>query len=309
MDENKGIWFAALTGIVSGFSIFVNKFAVAETNPFVFTTFKNALVAVLLLATIFLLKESGSLRQLSRRQWLQLLAIAVVGGSIPFLLYFYALKLTTAVNAAFLHKTMFLWVGILAYFFLKERIDRRVLAAAGLLLAGNIALFGINVKGFGFYDGLIFVAVLFWAVEAILAKQALNALDISPRVVAFARMFFGSLLTLGFLAATDQARFFAEITPTQLQWSLLSAAFLFLYQIFWFIGLREARASVATSVLLIGLPITALLSAFFRGEAFSFNQALGFFFIVAGIALLAGYGLLSPFFKPREVRSLADLPR
>jgi len=306
VDENKGVWFAALTGVVSGFSIFLNKFAVAESDPFVFTVLKNSLVALAFLAALFLLKEFSAFRAFSRRQWMQLLAIGVVGGSIPFLLYFYALKLTPAVNAAFLHKTLFIWVALLAWFFLKEQISRRFLAAAGLLLAGNVLLFGINVKGFTFYDALILVAVLFWSVENILAKQALNSCRLSPRVVAFARMFFGSLFMLAFLAATDRVKFFAEVTPVQLQWSLLGAAFLFLYQWFWFIGLREARASVATSVLLIGLPITALLSVLFLNKPVSFNEGIGFFLIVAGIALLFGCHWVAPFFKPREVKSLAD---
>jgi len=121
----KGVYFALATAIISGFSIYINKFAVMEMkDPFIFTTVKNLAVAALLFAFLILPKALPELRALSRKQWLTLGAIGCVGGSIPFLLFFYGLSLGTAGGAALVHKTLFIWVAILAVFFLGERLGR-----------------------------------------------------------------------------------------------------------------------------------------------------------------------------------------
>ena len=52
MSELKGVTLALATAVVSGVSIFLNKFAVTGLNPFIFATLKAGLVAVVLLSII-----------------------------------------------------------------------------------------------------------------------------------------------------------------------------------------------------------------------------------------------------------------
>lgn len=284
--EKKGIIFALATAFVSGVSIFVNKFAVAGLNPFVFTTMKNLIVAVFLISLIFLLKEFKNLRNLTKKQWLQLAGIGLIGGSIPFLLFFYALKLANPINAGFIHKTLFIWVSIMALFFLKEKLSKGFLAGAVLLLAGNYLIFS-QISSFAFPDLLILIATLFWAGENVLSKHVLK--DLYGRQVAFGRMFFGSLFMLIFLGATNQLQLVAELSIAQIEWILLTAAFLFLYVFFWYTGLKYIAVHKAAAILLLGQPVTAMLSFLFLGQAISLNQAVGFLLIVLGIVLIIGF--------------------
>jgi drug/metabolite transporter (DMT)-like permease len=284
--ENKGIILVLLTAFLSGFSVFLNSFAVKGFNPFILTTMKNLLVTVFLFSIILLLKEYKALLKLKRKHWLQLVLIGLVGGSIPFLLYFYALKLTTAINAGFIHKTMFLFTAALAIVFLKEKLSKRFAIAAGLLLLGNYLVFS-SLSSFGFPDLLILVATLLWAVENTYSKHVLK--ELSGNLVGFGRMFFGSLFMLVFLAATSQLQEAFVLSGAQFNWLVLTSVLLFFYVLFWYNGLKQVSVSKATALLMLGQPVTALLSFVFLGRVVSFNEALGLALIVFGAVLLVGF--------------------
>src|SRR4030043_835849 len=121
---SKGLLLVFSTAIISGFSIFINKFGVGEFNPYLFAFLKNLLVAFLLVGLLLGLKEFKNLKRLAKKDWLILKIIGLVGGSVPFLLFFKGLSLTTASKGSFIHKTMFLYVAILAILFLKEKISK-----------------------------------------------------------------------------------------------------------------------------------------------------------------------------------------
>ncbi|MFH1200164.1 MAG: DMT family transporter [Candidatus Micrarchaeota archaeon] len=289
-SESKGILLVLATALVSGVSIFVNKFAVAEGNPFVFTFLKNAAVAVFLLSAIFLLTRLQSLKLLSKRQWAKLAVIGLIGGSAPFLLYFYALKLTSALNAGFIHKTMFLWVGVLAAVFLGERVGKKFIAGALLLLAGNYLLFS-SMSAFGAADILVLAAVLLWSVEIVVSKRVLAELD--GTTVAFGRMFFGSFFILGFLAFTGQLSQVGSVSFTQWEWIGVSSVFLLCYVGTFYNGLARIPASSAAAILLLGQPVTALLTVAFSGQpALTVAQAGGFVLLLAGVVAVVGVSSL-----------------
>ena len=292
--REKGIFLAFLTAIVSGFSIFMNKFAIATIEPFTFTTAKNIVVVVLLFSLILLLREFKQLKILSSKQWFQLAAIGLIGGSIPFLIYFWALKLTTAINAGFIHKTLFVWASFMALFFLREKIDRKFVLGAALLLIGNYLMFS-TFSSFGFPEMLIFVATFLWAAENVLAKHVLK--ELNGRAVAFGRMFFGSIFMLAFLAATNNLGPIVQLTIPQLEWILITAALLFFYVFFWYSGLKHVEVSVATAILMFGQVVTGLLSTIFSGKAPSLYEALGLLLIVFGIIVLLGISYTISLFR------------
>jgi len=284
--SNKGLLLVFTTAFISGFSIFINKFGVKEFNPYLFTFLKNALVAFFLVGLLLGLKEFKNLAKLSRKDWLTLAIIGLVGGSIPFLLFFKGLSLTTAANSAFIHKTMFLYVALLAAIFLKERVSGKILLGALLLLLGNSIFLKILPYGSREGDILVLLATLFWAVENVISKNALKRL--SPRIVAFGRMGIGSLFILLFLLASGNIQAISKLTPLHFQWILISSAILFGYVTTWYTGLKYIPVSVATSILLLGSPITSLLTFFFAGGKLTQNQILGTILISAGIATILG---------------------
>ncbi|MBD3304602.1 EamA family transporter [Candidatus Woesearchaeota archaeon] len=276
----KGHAFVLLTALISGVSIFVNKFGVEGINPYLFTWSKNILVVLLLFSLLILFKDLKTFKTLNNKQWLKLVAIGFFGGSIPFLLFFKGLSMSPSSTAALLHKSMFIFVSALAVLFLKEKMNKGFIVAAILLFAGNLFLLKLTNLSFGIPELLILIAVLFWSTETIISKNTLK--ELPSNVVAFGRMFFGAIFILIFLLATGNMGQFLELTLPQLGWIALTSAFLLLYVTTWYAGLKYTPASVAASILVLGSAITTILSIAYAGS-FSIVEILGIGLISAGV--------------------------
>lgn len=295
LSENKGLFLVFGTAVISGFSVFINKFSVGEFNPYLFTFLKNLLVAIFLLSLLLGLKEFKNLKKLTKKDWSVLAIIGLLGGSTPFLLFFKGLSLTTAANGAFIHKTMFIYVAILAGIFLKEKIPNRLLVAGSFLLMGNLYFLRFLPVGVQRGDLLILVATILWAVENTISKYALRSL--SPAIVAFGRMGIGSAFILLFLIFTGNIQAISRLTPLHFQWVLISGVLLFGYVTTWYTGLKSISVSTATVILLLGSPITSLLTFIFQGQGFSIYQTIGSLLLAFGVALAIGFREIWQTFK------------
>jgi drug/metabolite transporter (DMT)-like permease len=81
LSRNQGIVLALGAAIVSGISIYINKFGVAQvSDPFIYTTVKNSVVVVGLLAAVGLLASWKELRDLTPARWLAWIGLGVIGG-------------------------------------------------------------------------------------------------------------------------------------------------------------------------------------------------------------------------------------
>jgi len=263
-NTNKGLLLILSTAIISGFSVFINKFGVAINNSNIFAFAKNVTVAMLFTAIILLLKNRKLLFRLNGKKWLQLIIIGLIGGSIPFLLFFKGLSMTSAVQGAFIHKTMFIFVAILAVLALKEKINKNFLIGGLFLILGNLMMLKSLNFSFGLGDGLIFLATLFWAAENVLAKYVLH--DLPGNIVAWGRMFFGAIFILAYLVFIGQSSQVLSLNLSQIKWIALTAVLLFGYTITWYNGLKDVPVSVATTLLLSGLPIATALTAISTGK-------------------------------------------
>ncbi|MBN1275609.1 DMT family transporter [Candidatus Woesearchaeota archaeon] len=280
---HKGFLFVLGTAFISGISIFINAFGVAGLDPFAFTGMKNLIVAVFLFSIIFLSTRARELRSLSLRQWGSLAMIGLIGGSVPFLLFFKGLSMGSGAAGAFVHKTMILWVSLGALLFLKEKLDWKLVIGAAALLAGNFLL--LRLTGISLSAGLAytFLAALFWSAEVLVSKKVLK--EVSGSTVAFGRMAFGAAFILVLLTVTGNlaAVFFWDATAWG--WVLVTSLFLLGYVWTFYNGLKLVNASTAVAVLSAGSVITLSLQAAFLDKAFSPGQVIGAILLVAGTAL------------------------
>ncbi len=272
------------------------------TGPDIFVFAKNIFVAFLLGAIILLFKNKRELYRLTKKQWGQLLLLGLIGGSIPFLLFFKGLAMTSAAQGAFIHKTMFIFVAILAVAFLKEKINKNFLVGGLLLLLGNLLALKSLHFSFGFGDGLILLAVLFWSAENILAKYLLC--DLSGNIVAWSRMFFGAILIFIYLVFTGQAPQLLFLNLPQLGWIAITSILLFGFVITWYNGLKYLPVSVATTILLLGLPITTVLSAVNAGKIVSKDLYSGILILIGVILIIGFEKKIMSFLRKQESRIL-----
>ena len=273
------------TAVISGFSIFINKYSVSVINPYIFTFLKNAIVALMLSSFIFLVKDRKLFAGLTKKQWLQLLIIGLVGGSVPFLLFFKGLSLTSAAQGAFIHKTMFVYAAVLAVVFLKEKINKEFIIGALLLLLGSLISLKALPTSFGKGDFLVFLATILWAIENLISKHVLK--ELAGRTVAWGRMFFGSFFILIYLGATGQLGLFGSLNAGQIGWTLIASVLLFGYVFTWYSGLKHVPLSIATAILIVGSPITTFLSAL-SGAKIGFNEVFSAFLILIGAVFVLG---------------------
>ena len=289
-----GIALAFATAAISGVSIWVNGRAVRHFgDATVYTTAKN-LVAGVLLVAIFLVARGNrgvtEARGLGRRQCLSLFAVGVVGGSVPFVLFFEGLARAEATQASFIQKTLVVWVALLAVPLLHERFGWPHALAILLLVAGQAWLVGdAGTVAFGSGETMILAATLLWAAEVVFVKHLFRGL--SPSLLAAARMGFGTALLLSWLAVSGRWSALAGLGAEQWRWILLTGLLLTAYVATWYAALARAQAIDVTAVLVFGAFVTAALSGAIDGKAVS---ATGMALVAAGAVVAATAALRRP---------------
>ena len=284
-----GIALALATAIISGFSIYLNgRFVKLFDDPTLLAAVRNGLVGLALVGIAVGAGTLPAIRRLSGRERLGLLAIGIIGGGIPFALFFEGLALSSSPAAAVIHKTLFLWVAVLAVPLLGERLGALPIAALLLLLTGTVMLAPAGSIGTGPGELMILAATWCWAVEVVIARWLLRG-RVPASLAAAARMTIGSL-TLFVIAGSSGglggvAAYGAE------QWTAIAitGALLAGYVLTWYVALQRAPATTVTSVLVVGAVITTGLQVITSGTAPTVPSLVGNVLLVGGcVAAIVG---------------------
>ncbi len=284
-----GVALVLLTVVISGVSNFVNFRAVQGTSVDAWIAVRNGAVALLLIPPALLLGR-GTRHRLVRREWGYLVVIGLVGGAIPFLLYFHGFQQAAsqggAATASLGYRSLFLVTTVLGVLVLRERVPRRFLPAAGLLLAGNVLL--VALTGPVWTDGTAYVlaATGMWAGEYTVSKHLLRTLP--ARTVGLGRMSFGAAFLLAYLGLSGQAPSVLGFSAADWMALSMSALLLFGFVMTWYAGLRTVDLSLATSLLVLAFPITWVLGVVTARTAFTVEQAVGAASVVLGTGILLG---------------------
>lgn len=263
--KRTGILLSFLAAILSGFAVYFNKSAFLYfSNSDLLTTIKNSVVAFLCISLIMIFAQRNILKKINRKDWLLLVLVGFLGGGCAFLLFFKGLSLAqSSLGPALIHKTLFIWVSIMAVVFLKEKINKFQAIALIVLLASCVYLIGLPQKfSFGIGEILVLLATLIWAAENVLAKYLLNN-RLSSEIVITSRMFFGSLALLIYVLATGQFSALNVVPSTGWIWAFAVSLMLFGYVVFWYNALKYAPVSLLSSVLVLAVPITIFLDFIF----------------------------------------------
>jgi drug/metabolite transporter (DMT)-like permease len=289
--RRTGLLLALATATISGFAVFLNGYGVrAVGNATTYTTLKNTGALLVLLAVVASLVAAGPRRApvVTRPtrlvQWVGLGVVGLVGGAVAFVLFFEGLARASATNAAFLHKTLLVWVALLAVPLLGERLGVWHVLAIGLLVVGQVGLAGGASPLSGAGEAMVLAATVLWAGEVVLAKWLLG--DLSSWTLALARMGVGSAVLLAWTAARGGLGVLGTMTAQQWGWVLLTALLLSGYVATWYAALSHAPAVDVTAVLVVGAVLTTVLAAVVDGAPLV--PQLGWVLVVlAGGALVA----------------------
>lgn len=308
-----GVAVAAVTALISGVAVFVNGYGVHDApSPAVYTTAKNLVAAAVLAAVALVGRHRGAGRGCSaaRRfvrmggepvpgprthavswrswgllEWFGLAYVGVVGGGLAFVLYFDALAKTAATPAAFWHDTLVVWVALLAYPVLRERVTWWNVAAVCLLVVGQVTLVG-GVGRLGATSGEMMAlgATVLWAVEVVVAKLLLGRL--APSTLSVVRMGVGAVALVVYLAASGNVQALVSLTAGQVGWALFTGLLLAGYVGTWMTALSRARALDVTSMLVLSAVVTWSLQAAAGSSSPSVDD-VGLLLVTVGAGMVA----------------------
>jgi drug/metabolite transporter (DMT)-like permease len=273
--------FALLTALISGLANFLNKeIIISGINPVALTALKNGLVGLALIALVIPLLKT---QKLQTRNWLKFTTIAIIGGSIPFVLFFKGLALSTAIKGSFIHKTMFVWVALWSLIFFKEKFNKYQFAA--LIILATAILPAIQFKFFSWGKGeiMILAATLFWSIEIMLVKKFLKNIDF--RLLAAARMALGALIIFAYGIYTNELAQIQNLNILGWIKILIVSGFLFGYVFTWYKALSLAPATLVTSILTLAFPITIISASLKSFSLPALPDISSIMMIFAGVAL------------------------
>jgi len=282
--ETAGTILALFTAFISGLAIPANKLFVVDLDPTVFTAVRALIIGIVFYA---LASFQSKRKKFKKVPWKYLLAIAVIGGSFAFLLFFSGLKLTTGGRAAFFHKTLPFYITIFAFLFLKEKVSQKQALALVLMLIGCTLIYFTKISPSAFWsdpslgDLLVVGATVLWAVESTIARKAMIKGG-SNFVVSFARMFIGGIILFAIVILQDKMGLLLALTTQQIINLTISIAILFGYVLGWYWSIKLINVSKASTLLLLAPVISLILGIIIFSEPVPNLQLLGSALILIG---------------------------
>ncbi|WP_375501271.1 DMT family transporter [uncultured Nostoc sp.] len=239
--------------------------------------------------------NNKALQQLSKKDWLALIAVAILSGALVPGLIFQALALT-GVNNIILIGRLEPPLGIaLSVWLLRERVNRwevvgAIAAFVGvtltiLLQPSQTTTINMGVLRLGIGELLAAIAAVASVVSTIIVKEWLS--DIPAGIFSIFRTALGTVIFFfAALVLYGSDHFMDVFSPFLWEWMLVYAAVIVvLGQSFWLKGLR---ASTVSTVSLAGsfTPIVGIFAAYLvLGEVPTFAQYIGGSLILVGIFL------------------------
>jgi drug/metabolite transporter (DMT)-like permease len=257
--KQLGFTWAGIAMVISGISNFANGFAIKGIDPLIHNVVKNGWVGLLMLLVLILTLKRSSIQSLKRHDWMRLGLVAMVGGSIPFYLFFTGVKMIGSVEGSMIHKTLIIWVGLMAMSVLKEKLSLKTIIGIGLLFASNFVVGFSGFKSLTVGHALVLSATMLWAIENVIVKRWLKDVDVN--ILVTARMAGGSLILIAMMFASGKAPLLLHLSGSQ--WLMLVGVgcLLFGYVMSWYRALKVLPAVQVAGILVGATVITTLLDS------------------------------------------------
>ena len=265
------------------------KSALAEVPPLAFNGVRLALASLLFLAAI---RMRDTAIRLSRRDWLGIVALAVVGQCVYQLLFISALARTSVANSSLIIACTPIFVALMTAGLGHERVTPwqwagTLLSAMGIyiVVGRGAAVSRASLAG----DLMMLAAVLCWSASTVGARPLLARH--SPLVVTGYSMAIGCVLYLPFAWPALREIAWRDVSARAWWAVVLSAVFaLCVAYMIWYTALQRignTRASIYSNM----VPIAAMLVAWlWLGEHIGAAKLAG----AAAILLGVGFTKVQP---------------
>lgn len=226
-----------------------------------------------------------------KEHWKIVLVLALTGVAAFNTLVYIGVYSTTSINASLMNSTTPIFIYILSFIFLKERLSRNQMIGTGISLIGVLFILSggslESLQQFTFNKGdlIVIVAVFCWSIYSLLVKQYADRLPgFSTFLVSIA---IGAIMLLPF---TIYEHFTLD---SPIIWSAKTIGAVFYVGIFasivaflsWNHGVIQIGANRA-SIYLNFIPVfSAIFATVFLGEQLLVAQAIGGLAVIGGVLL------------------------
>jgi len=269
-----------------GINVALGKVIMESVSVFLFSNIR--FIIALLILVPMLLKLQGTKVKLTKKEWLYLFLQAFFGVFLFSVFMLYGVRHTSAISAGIITSTTPAWIALIAFFFLKEKLNitksvSLVLAVAGIALitirGGDSTAHVSSVIG----NVLILLAVISEALFTIFAKPLSTKL--SPIQMATAVNFFGFLMFIPF-SIPEMLTTPVHIEPKTwgliIYYSLTASVISF---ILWYRGVSKVPANIA-GLFTVFMPVSsAVMGVLFLQEDFTFIQIIGMMLAITAILI------------------------
>lgn len=243
-----------------------------------------------MLAFLFLLVyvrvSLGTLRQISRRLWLRLIALGLIYYSVTQGAQFVGLSYLPAATVTLLLSFSAVAAMLLGMWLLKEQPTREQVIGMAIYLIGVVVYFYPAALPAGQMIGIVVVliGVLANAISAVLGRDINRGGDLPPAVVTTVSMGIGApVMLIAGIAAQGMPLLTVSNWLIIAVLALVNTAFAFTLWNKTLRTLTATESSVINNMMLLQIPLLAWI---FLGETISAQQAVGMALAGAGILIV-----------------------
>ena len=265
--------------LIWGFNFVVMKTANFYFSPETFVTYRFGLGAIVLVAFVLFRKLPAP----PKKDWFWIFLSSAFQISIGALLCQYCFKFLPAGLVSMLNYTMPVWVTILAYFFLNEKLTTKKICGVILSIIGIGVLMNVDISGKISVMFIAILAAISWAVGNVIMKAKLSKCN--PITLATWQMVTGAILLAIYTATLGdmEARWTLTSIACLLYNGILASALAFFL---WAYILENMEASKA-SISVLGVPVVGVLGGVIcLGEPLTISIIIGMLMVLSGIFIV-----------------------
>ena len=279
----------SLAAVIWGTSFVVIRFGLMFLPVFLFLSLRFLVATISFLPLLLVLhKDLKALLSTLRDPRIVFLSFLNMLG---FLFQFLGQERTLATNAALLINVNVIFVALISYFILKEKLNYASISGILIAVLGTILLITSGKWSYMFTehflgDILCLFAGIFWAFYIVFSKKMLIDTEKDPILIVFAWIFYTSLFTLP-LAIIGANHYMILTIGFE---SLFAIAYTGLFCTtfaftLWYIGLKNLEATTSSLYLLLEIVFSAILEMAIFNARFELPQLIGACCILIGIIL------------------------
>jgi len=275
-----GILFGVAAGAMWAIETILGKIMLSSLS-FIQVTASEVFFATITAFTYILL--SGKPVKIKGASLMDILSVGLIGTVLAPLIYFFGLTLTFAVNAALIAHLQPLFVSILGFFFLKEKMHKHdviggvLIGLAVILITGRTLGNIVNLRLGNLGDLVVLLATLGWAFVAIpgkrLTKHVSSVVIVGYRFLIASIIFLPALLFLNQLVIKSIYQVLLGIT--------VGMGYIFYYE-----GLKRIKAGQVAITELSSPFFATLLAWILLEEHTTIIQIVGASLLVTGLVIL-----------------------